>query len=46
MEVKFLRRKMSEGIDGRWEDIEVLAKFYSWKLNLCSASCLSGKNSK
>lgn len=37
---------MSEGIDGRWENTDVLAKFYSWKLNLYSASCLSGENSK
>lgn len=37
---------MSEGIDGRWENTEVLAKFCSRTLNLYSASCLSGKNSK
>lgn len=45
--VKFLRgRKMREGVDVRWENREVGAKLCSSKLNLYSASCLPGKNSK
>jgi len=35
---------MGEGIDRRSENTE--AEFCSWKVNLCSASCLRGKNSK